>query len=246
LSPHQLRAVEAAASAQLRAARPIWHLAWAEGLFELVRFWCIKRGLETWPGSARTDRVAVAFWRNCDTFPRPYWPPRGHGALEFGKREARANSVQQHVDVPLRCAPGLADDDGALGAEIGSRIPVPDERFMQIELLFGDSPVMIADEFPEFGAVSPLTLGGTYGALTITTDEVDELWELADPLAGAPPARLVPYRGPRSCPRCGSTSCVSQNGPPDPAAFPLQTNRFEGAPEGARSPSPRRLRLQPA
>jgi PhnB protein len=39
--------------------------------------------------------------------------------------------------------------------------------------------VMIADEFPEFGAVSPLTLGGTYGALTITTDAVDELWERA-------------------------------------------------------------------
>jgi PhnB protein len=67
----------------------------------------------------------------------------------------------------------------ALGAEIGSRIPVPDGRFMQIELLFGDSPVMVADEFPEWGAVSPLTLGGTYGALTITTDAVDELWERA-------------------------------------------------------------------
>ena len=64
----------------------------------------------------------------------------------------------------------------ALGAEIGSRIPVPDGRFMQIELLFGDSPVMVADEFPEWGAVSPLTLGGTYGALTITTDAVDGLW----------------------------------------------------------------------
>jgi PhnB protein len=67
----------------------------------------------------------------------------------------------------------------ALGAEIGSRIPVPDGRLMQIELLFGDSPVMVADEFPEWGAVSPLTLGGTYGALTITTDAVDELWERA-------------------------------------------------------------------
>jgi uncharacterized glyoxalase superfamily protein PhnB len=37
----------------------------------------------------------------------------------------------------------------ALGAQIGSRIPVPDGRFMQIELVFGDSQVMIADEFPE-------------------------------------------------------------------------------------------------
>jgi PhnB protein len=67
----------------------------------------------------------------------------------------------------------------ALGAHVGARVPVPDGRFMQIELVFGDSRVMIADEFPEFGAVSPLTLGGTYGALTITTDAVDELWERA-------------------------------------------------------------------
>jgi PhnB protein len=67
----------------------------------------------------------------------------------------------------------------ALGAKVGSRIPVPDGRFMQIELAFGDSHVMLADEFPELGAVSPLTLGGTYGALTITTDAVDELWKRA-------------------------------------------------------------------
>jgi PhnB protein len=64
----------------------------------------------------------------------------------------------------------------ALGAVIGDRIPVPDGRFMQIELRFGDSLVVIADEFPELGAVSPLAVGGTYGALTITTDAVDELW----------------------------------------------------------------------
>ena len=67
----------------------------------------------------------------------------------------------------------------ALGAEIGTRLPVPGGRFMQIELRFGDSTVMIADEFPEYGIVSPLTLGGTYGALTITIDDVDALWERA-------------------------------------------------------------------
>ena len=69
--------------------------------------------------------------------------------------------------------------EGALGARLGNRIPVPDGRFMQIELIFGDSTVMIADEFPEFGAVSPLTLGGTYGALTISTEDADELWQRA-------------------------------------------------------------------
>jgi PhnB protein len=67
----------------------------------------------------------------------------------------------------------------ALGAEIGARIQVPDGRFMQIELRFGDSQVMIADEFPEMGAVSPLTLGGTYGALAIATDDADGLWQRA-------------------------------------------------------------------
>jgi PhnB protein len=67
----------------------------------------------------------------------------------------------------------------ALGAELGNRIPVPGGRYLQIELIFGDSHVMIADEFPEMGAISPQTLGGTYGALTIATDDVDKLWQRA-------------------------------------------------------------------
>jgi len=46
----------------------------------------------------------------------------------------------------------------ALGAEERGRIPVPDGRFMQIELRWGDSTVMIADEFPELGVVSPLSV----------------------------------------------------------------------------------------
>jgi PhnB protein len=67
----------------------------------------------------------------------------------------------------------------AFGVEERGRIPVPGGRFMQIELVFGDSTVMIADEFPEWGVLSPLALGGTYGALTIETDDVDSLWERA-------------------------------------------------------------------
>ena len=67
----------------------------------------------------------------------------------------------------------------ALGAEERGRIPVPDGRFMQIELVFGNSTVMIADEFPELGIVSPLALGGTHGALTIHTDDADAVWQRA-------------------------------------------------------------------
>jgi PhnB protein len=64
----------------------------------------------------------------------------------------------------------------AFGAEERGRVPVPGGKFMQIELRFGESAVMLADEFPELGVVSPLTLGGTYGALTIETDDADALW----------------------------------------------------------------------
>lgn len=67
----------------------------------------------------------------------------------------------------------------ALGAEERGRIAVPGGKFMQIELRFGDSTVMVADEFPELGVVSPLTVGGTYGALALHTDAVDALWQRA-------------------------------------------------------------------
>ena len=67
----------------------------------------------------------------------------------------------------------------ALGAEERGRVPVPDGRFMQIELRFGDSTVMIADEFPEMGVVSPLTVGGVYSTLSLLTDDVDALWQRA-------------------------------------------------------------------
>ena len=66
-----------------------------------------------------------------------------------------------------------------LGATEASRITLPGGQVLTIELRFGDSTLSISDEFPEMGIVSPLTLGGTYGALTITTDAVDELWERA-------------------------------------------------------------------
>jgi PhnB protein len=67
----------------------------------------------------------------------------------------------------------------ALGAEIGTLIRVPDGRFMQIELRLGDSQLMIADEFPEMGAVSPQSLGGTYGALTVAVEDADAAWQRA-------------------------------------------------------------------
>jgi PhnB protein len=67
----------------------------------------------------------------------------------------------------------------ALGAQVGPKIPVPGGKFIQIELRLGDSRVMLADEFPDMGVLSPLSVGGTYGALDIATEDADALWERA-------------------------------------------------------------------
>ena len=40
----------------------------------------------------------------------------------------------------------------ALGAEERSRIPVPGGKLMSVELWFGDSAVMVADEFPRWAS----------------------------------------------------------------------------------------------
>jgi PhnB protein len=67
----------------------------------------------------------------------------------------------------------------ALGAEERERIPLPGGKLMSVELAFGDSTVMLADEFPEAGILSPLSVGGTSVVLNISTDDVDSLWQRA-------------------------------------------------------------------
>jgi PhnB protein len=66
-----------------------------------------------------------------------------------------------------------------LGAEERSRIEVPGGKLMQIELWFGDSAVMLADEFPELDVLSPLSVGGTATVLHLYTNDVDALWNRA-------------------------------------------------------------------
>jgi PhnB protein len=66
-----------------------------------------------------------------------------------------------------------------LGAEERSRIEVPGGKLMQIALWFGDSAVMLADEFPELGVLSPLSVDGTATVLHLYTNDVDALWKRA-------------------------------------------------------------------
>jgi PhnB protein len=47
------------------------------------------------------------------------------------------------------------------------------------EMKIGDSPFMLADEFPELGFVSPATLGGSPVGIMIYVDDVDTVYKQA-------------------------------------------------------------------
>jgi PhnB protein len=65
------------------------------------------------------------------------------------------------------------------GADERERLEVPGGKLMQLELWFGDTQVMLADEFPEMGVLSPLSVGGTATVLHYATPEADAVWERA-------------------------------------------------------------------
>lgn len=52
-------------------------------------------------------------------------------------------------------------------------------RVGHAEIKIGDSPLMLADEFPEMGYVSPKTLGGTPVSLMIYVEDVDTIYKQA-------------------------------------------------------------------
>ena len=49
----------------------------------------------------------------------------------------------------------------AFGAQERGVMKSPDGKVMHAELMIGDSIIMLSDEFPEFGALSPQSVGGS-------------------------------------------------------------------------------------
>jgi PhnB protein len=67
----------------------------------------------------------------------------------------------------------------AFGAEELSRIPVPDGRLMSVQLLIAGDVVHLADEFPEMGVLSPLSIGGTATVLGLEVDDAEVMFAQA-------------------------------------------------------------------
>jgi uncharacterized glyoxalase superfamily protein PhnB len=55
----------------------------------------------------------------------------------------------------------------------------PDGKVMHAELRIGDSIIMLADEFPEFGSLSPQSTGGAGMGLHIYVEDVDSAFDRA-------------------------------------------------------------------
>jgi len=78
----------------------------------------------------------------------------------------------------------------AFGAAELTRMTQPDGRIGHAEIKIGDSPIMLADEFPEMGARSPQSLGGSPVSILLYVQDVDALSAQAV-AAGAKVVRAV-------------------------------------------------------
>ncbi|MBC8357288.1 MAG: VOC family protein [Planctomycetes bacterium] len=67
----------------------------------------------------------------------------------------------------------------AFGATELMRLPGPGGKVMHAEIKIGDSPIMLADEFPEMGIRSAKSFGGSPVSILIYTEDVDAMFAQA-------------------------------------------------------------------
>jgi PhnB protein len=78
------------------------------------------------------------------------------------------------------CARAIEFYKQAFGAnQRGDVAKGPDGKVLHAELQIGDSVIMMSDEFPEFGTLSPQSTGGSSVQLHIYLDNVDAAFDRA-------------------------------------------------------------------
>ncbi|MGE3491617.1 MAG: VOC family protein [Vicinamibacterales bacterium] len=102
-----------------------------------------------------------------------------------------------HTLTPYLVCQGAADAikfyEQAFGATETARMPGPGGSVMHAELRIGTSMLMLSDENPERGALSPKTVGGSPVSVFIYTEDVDALFARAVKAGAqgvAPPADM--------------------------------------------------------
>jgi len=88
-----------------------------------------------------------------------------------------------HTVTPYLIINGAADAiefyKKAFGATELFRMPQPGGKIGHAEIKIGDSPIMLADEFPEMKYFGPKTLGGSAVSILIYVEDVDAVFTQA-------------------------------------------------------------------
>jgi PhnB protein len=90
----------------------------------------------------------------------------------------------------------------AFGAKELMRMPMPDGKVGHAEIQIGGARIMLADEFPDWGCLSPSSIGGSATSVMIYFEDVDAVVERAV-AGGAKVLQPVTdqFYGDRSCKR---------------------------------------------
>lgn len=95
-----------------------------------------------------------------------------------------ATTREPRIVTPYVIVKGAADAIkfyvAALGAQEIFRLTEPNGRVGHAELQLGDGKIMLADEYPDWGALCPASLGGTPVSLHIYVDDVDAVVRRAE------------------------------------------------------------------
>ena len=160
-----------------------------------------------WPESAGPSadtrlNALVAIAADLRGLPRPDFKARLKTDLErraiVATKPVMAGKVRPipegyHTVTPYLCVRGAAEAiefyKKALGAREVMRLPMPDGRIGHAEIEVGKSRIMLSDEFPEYGAVSPPSVGGSPVDIHFYVEDVD-VWGNRAIAAGA--RTLVP------------------------------------------------------
>jgi PhnB protein len=98
------------------------------------------------------------------------------------KVKYKAPKGYQDVTAYLRvadAASALVFYAAAFGAKEKYRLKMPDGRIGHAEMDFGDTRVMLSDEFPDMGIRGPKAVGGTSTVLSLYVSDADAVFERA-------------------------------------------------------------------
>jgi PhnB protein len=132
------------------------------------------------------ERLVRALGASDIVLPAPAVLPTPPSTSGLSKGTAMPRTLPGHsaVTAYITCrgaADAIAFYIDIFGAvEDGSRyVDDSDGRLGHAEFLIGDTRMMISDEYPDYGAVSPQSLGGSPVMFTVYVDDVDDCYARA-------------------------------------------------------------------